>query len=215
MIPSGEFWAQSANWVQAIGTIVALVGAIWVAAGDSRNARRREEQGRKDALEKEARDVTAVRTAALNLAVLALTQIHDLHLLLRDETRRSRITRVSPSRTLLTTERQLTAFPIQSLCDAPAMVAFSYFPGALATAAEVYANLEAEVRAVEDPARGAVFAEYAQQMGRLNTMAQDRLTELGRALGIAPTVISGFGSVFGHDLALEAPSKKPAPDHAP
>jgi hypothetical protein len=34
----------------------------------------------------------------------------------------------------------LTAFPIQSLGDAPAMVAFSHFPAALATVAEIYVN---------------------------------------------------------------------------
>ena len=64
----------------------------------------------------------ATRTAALNLAILATTQIHDLHIFLLDDAWRGRVTRVSASRMLLGTARMLTGFPIQSLADAPAMV---------------------------------------------------------------------------------------------
>lgn len=135
--------SQAAAWVEAIGTIVALLGAAWVAAGESRATRQREERGRLEGLQREARQVLATKTAALNLAILAATQIHDLHVRLRDEAWQGRVARVSASRALLATERMLTTFPIQSLGDAPAMVAFSEFPTSLATAAEVYANLEA------------------------------------------------------------------------
>ncbi|HXQ12276.1 MAG TPA: hypothetical protein VN805_14870 [Caulobacteraceae bacterium] len=131
-----DVWYDASAWVQAIGTIAAVVGAAWVAAGESRAARLREEADRQAAAEREAKALAASRTAAMNLAILAVTQIHDLHALLKDEARRSRVQRVSPSRTLETNERLLTAFPIQSLNDADAMVAFAFFPGALATAAE-------------------------------------------------------------------------------
>lgn len=182
-----NFWDAAAAWVQAIGTVAAVVGAAWVAAGESRSARRREEAARLEAMAREARAQNASRTAALNLAILAATQIHDLHTLLRDETRRGRVARVSPSRTLATNERLLTAFPIQSLNDADAMVAFAYFPGALSMAEEVYANLEAAVRAAEPGEQGEIFAEYSRQMSRIDRTAQEHLAALKAALGGAPT----------------------------
>jgi hypothetical protein len=156
-----------------------------VAAGESRASRRREERAMGEAQRREDRVLLASKTAALNLAILAATQIHDLHILLRDEAWRGRVARVSPSRTLLATERMLTAFPIQSLADAPAMVEFSRFPAALATAAEVYANLETAVRAAEKAKRGVIFIEYTQQMERLDKMAKLRLEDLRRALKFA------------------------------
>lgn len=179
-----DIWSESASWVQAIGTIAAVVGAGWVAAKDSRAARQREDAGRRDALERETRALQAAKTAALNLAILAVSQIHDLQLLLKDETRRGRVTHVSPSRTLVSTERQLTAFPIQSLGDAESMVAFSYFPGALAVAEEIYGNLETAVRAAPDDQHVEIFAEYARQMSRLERAAKTRLDELRRALNL-------------------------------
>jgi hypothetical protein len=77
----------------------------------------------------------------------------------------------------------LTTFPIQSLGDAPAMVEFSRFPAALATAAEVYANLETAVRAAADAERGAIFVEYTAQMERVDTRAQRGLRDLRTTLG--------------------------------
>ncbi len=178
-----DIWEGSAAWVQAVGTIAAVIGSGWVAAGESRAARRREDEARLDAIAREQRGLAASKTAAQNLAILAARQIHELNLLLKDESRRGRIARVSPSRTVATTERLLTSFPIQALADADAMIAFSFFPGALVTASEIYANLEAAVRASVRPEHDGVFAEYADQMGRLDRAAQRRLSELKRALG--------------------------------
>jgi hypothetical protein len=177
-------WYDASAWVQAVGTIAAVVGAAWIAAGESRAARLREDVDRRAAAEREAKALAASRTAAMNLAILAVTQIHDLHNLLKDEARRGRVQRVSPSRTLETNERLLTAFPIQSLNDADAMVAFAFFPGALATAAEIYANLETAVRASDsdEESREEVFGEFARQMGQLDRTAQRRCRELRESL---------------------------------
>jgi hypothetical protein len=177
-----DVWSDVAAWVQAIGTIAAVVGAAWVAAGETRAARAREEAARRDAADRESRRVEHARTAAVNLAVTAMAQVHELHALLRDETRRRRVTHVSPSLTLATTGRLLTAFPIESLEDASAMVAFAYFPGAMATAAEIYANLEAAVRAADDGGRAAVFGEYTIQMAQLEKAMQRRLKILKQLL---------------------------------
>ena len=179
-----DVWSDASAWVQAVGTIAAVVGAAWVAARESRESRVREEADRKAAAEREAKALGASRTAAMNLAILAITQIHDLHNLLKDEARRGRVQRVSPSRILETNERLLTAFPIQSLNDADAMVAFAFFPGALATAAEIYANLEAAVRAADDASREEVFSDFARQMAQLDRTAQRRCRELRESLGL-------------------------------
>ncbi len=177
-----SIWTETAAWVEAIGAIAAVIGSGWVAAHDARSARRREERALAEALRKEERTALATRTAALNLAILASTQIHDLHVLLQDEAWRGRVTRVSASHTLLGTEHMLTAFPIQSLADAPAMVEFSRFPASLATAAEVYANLETAVRAAAEPDRDAIFEMYQEQMERVDLAATRQLTALRRAL---------------------------------
>ena len=177
-------WSETAAWVEAIGAIAAVVGAGWVAASESRATRRREERAEATALQKEANAALATKTAALNLAILAATQINDLHVQLKDEAWRGRVTRVSPSRALLTTERMLTGFPIQSLGDAPAMVAFSYFPAALATAAEVYLNLETAVRAAAEADRGAIFDQYNKQMERLDSSAKRELGTLRKSLNL-------------------------------
>lgn len=187
-----DVWYDAAAWVQAVGTIAAVVGAAWVAAGESRSARRREEQS-----------VAAAHTAALNLALLAASQIHDLHSLLRDEARRGRVARVSPSRTLATTERLLTGFPIQSLNDAQVMIAFSYFPGALATAAEIYGNLESAVRAAPEAEHGDLFSEYAKQMVRLDTAVKGHIGQLRQALGL---------NSQPHDVHADAASGSEAAD---
>ena len=175
-------WTETAAWVEAIGAIAAVIGSGWVAAQDLRAARRREERALAEALRKEERAALATRTAALNLAILASTQIHDLHVLLQDEAWRGRVTRVSASHMLLGTERMLTAFPIQSLGDAPAMVEFSRFPAALATAAEVYSNLETAVRAAPEAERGAIFEMYHKQMERVDMSATHQLAALRHAL---------------------------------
>lgn len=177
-----SIWSEMAAWVEAIGAIAAVIGSGWVAASDSRATRRREERAQAAAIRKEERGVLATKTAALNLAILASTQIHDLHVLLVDEAWRGRVTRVSASRALLATERMLTAFPIQSLSDAPAMVEFSRFPASLATAAEIYANLETAVRAAPESERGAIFDASNQQMARLDSAAQRQLRALKTAL---------------------------------
>ena len=181
---SDSIWSETAAWVEAIGAIAAVIGAGWVAASDSRAARRREERAEVAAVQKEERIALATRTAALNLAILASTQIGDLHVQLKDEAWRGRVTRVSASRALLATERMLTAFPIQSLGDAPAMVEFSRFPASLATAAEVYANLETAVRAAAETDRGAIFDQYNKQMERLDDSTKRHLKALRKSLNL-------------------------------
>jgi hypothetical protein len=175
-------WSEAAAWVEAIGTVGAVIGAAWVSANQSRASRRREDRAQKEADHRERLSVLATKTAALNLGFLAVSQIHDLHILLLDEAWRGRVTRVSPSLTLLATERMLTAFPIQSLADAEAMVAFSRFPSALATAAEVYANLEVAVRAAAAADRDAIFVQYTDQMERIDTTVKRGLSDLRTAL---------------------------------
>jgi hypothetical protein len=183
MRPDESMSSAIAAWVEAVGAIAAVIGSGWVAASESRATRRREERVEAQAVGKEERAALATRTAALNLAILAVTQIHDLYVLLENEAWRGRVTRVSPSHGLLGTERMLTAFPIQSLADAPAMVEFSRFPASRAAAAEVYANLEAAVRSAAEDERSAIFAMYEKQMERVDTSANHQLTALRRALG--------------------------------
>jgi len=179
-----SIWSETAAWVEAIGAIGAVIGAGWVAASESRATRRREERSEAAATRKEERTALATRTAALNLAILASTQINDLHVQLKNEAWRGRVTRVPASRALLATERMLTAFPIQSLSDAPAMVEFSRFPASLATAAEVYANLETAVRAADEADRGAIFDQYNKQMERLDESTKRQLSALRKSLNL-------------------------------
>ena len=190
MPPAESLSSQVAAWVEAIGAIAAVVGAAWVSARESRATRRREERLAADARLREQRGMRSTKTAALNLAILAATQIHDMHVRLRDEAWRGRVTRVSASRNLLVTENMLIAFPIQSLGDAPAMVAFSRFPGAMATAAEVYANLERAVRAAPALERGALFEGYTQQMKSLDDSVAQGLETLRSALGLPDEVLA-------------------------
>lgn len=198
-----SIWIVTAAWVEAIGAIGAVIGAGWVAARESRAARRREERAEAAGLLREEKIALATRTAALNLAILASTQIHDLHILLRDEAWRGRVARVSASRSLLATEHMLTAFPLQTLADAPAMVEFSRFPASLATAAEIYSNLETAVRAANEPDRGIIFEEFNKQMERLDASVTRQLKDLRTTLK--------FESV--DDAALVEPviAKTPAP----
>jgi hypothetical protein len=180
-----SIWTETAAWVEAVGAIAAVIGAGWVAASESRATRRREKRAEAAAIAKEERVGLATRTAALNLAILASTQIRDLHLLLKDEAWRGRVARVSASRALLATEHMLTGFPVQSLDNAAAMVEFSRFPASLATAAEIYANLEAAVRKTDEASRGAIFDEYNKQMERLDSTASRQLGALRKALNLA------------------------------
>ena len=198
-----------AAWVQAFGTIAAVAGAAWVAAAESRASRKREERLGEEARERETHALVAAKTAALNLAILASTHIHDLHVLLRDEARRGRVARMSPSRTVLATESLLIAFPIQTLSEAAPMVAFAYFPGALATAAEIYANLEAAIRAAKHDARPAIYGEFAEQMAQLDSSTKRRLQELEVALGYAPEAASRRRAQMAKALASH-PSPPPA-----
>ena len=185
-------WSQAAAWVEALGAIAAVIGSGWVAARESRAARRREERAEGAIIVKDARTELATRTAALNLAILAATQIHDLHVLLIDETWRGRVTRVSASHALFATERMLTAFPIQSLTEAAAMVHFCRFPAYLANAAEVYANLEAAVRAAPEADRAAMFDASNEQMGRLDLATHRQLEAFAAALGLDLARLSGL-----------------------
>ena len=84
----------------------------------------------------------------------------------------------------MATERMLTTFPIQSLGDAPAMLEFSRFPASLATAAEIYANLEVAVRAAHEADRAALFDASNQQMARLDAASQRQLGALRKALNL-------------------------------
>jgi hypothetical protein len=189
-----SIWWEIAAWVEAVGAISAVVGASWVSARESRAAVAREARARLEADRREERAFLATRTAALNLAILAATQIHDLHVQLDDDAWRGRLTRVSPSHTLLSTERMLTAFPIQSLQDSNAMVEFSRFPAALDTAAEIYANLERLIRAAREVDRAAIFTEYTAQMQRVDAQARLRLDSLRIALHMtlpSPSVTAG------------------------
>ena len=78
----------------------------------------------------------------------------------------------------------LIAFPIQSLTEVTAMVAFSRFPASLATAAEIYANLETVVRAAPDADRAAMFDAGNAQMERLDQATSRQLTIFAKALGL-------------------------------
>ena len=184
MYGSESVSSQIAAWVEAVGAIAAVIGAGWVATRDSRAMRLREERSEAAALRKEERTVLATKTAALNLAILASTQITDLHVQLNNEAWRGRVTRVSASRALLTTERMLTAFPLQSLGNAPAMVEFSRFPASLAIASEVYANLEKAVRAADEADRGEIFDQYNLQMERLDESTKRQLDALRKLLNL-------------------------------
>jgi hypothetical protein len=53
MYGSESIWSETAAWVEAIGAIAAVIGASWVAASDSRAARRREERAQAVGLLKE------------------------------------------------------------------------------------------------------------------------------------------------------------------
>ena len=189
---TASIWTEIAAWVEAIGAIAAVIGSGRVAARESRAARQREERADAAAVLKEARDVRATKTAALNLAILATTQIHDLHDRLVDQAWRGRVTRVSASRALLATERMLTSFPIQSLTDSTAMVEFSRFPASLATAAEIYANLEAAVRAAKEADRGAMFDASNEQMARLDQATSRQLAALAKSLGLEIATLTGI-----------------------
>jgi hypothetical protein len=187
-------WTEAAAWVEAIGAIAAVIGSGWVAASESRASRKREERAEAAALRKEERGILATKTAALNLAILASAQIHELHVLLIDDAWRGRVTRVSASRALLATERMLTSFSIQSLADAKAMFEFALFPASLATAAEIYINLEMAVRAAAAPDRGPIFDASNEQMARLDQSTHRQLVALGKALKLDVVELSGLAT---------------------
>ena len=193
-----SFWIVTAAWVEAVGAIAAVIGAGWVAASESRATRGRESRAEASVLRREARLELATRTAALNLAILAATQIHDVHVRLKDESWRGFVTRISASRALLATEHMLTSFPIQSLGDASAMVEFSRFPASLAIAAEIYVNLETAVRAASESDRAALFEASNKQMERLDVAAKRQLTALRKSLRLEASVNRAVESVAVH-----------------
>jgi hypothetical protein len=180
-----NFWYNAAAWVQAIGTIAAVIGSAWFAARDSRAARRQAEEAK-----------VAAKTAALNLAILAYTHVRQMHELLRDEARRGRVNNISPSRTFLTHQQMLIGFPIESLENPHAMVAFAVFPGALSMAADLFGHLEDAVRAAQDEDPVEVFTHYAEQLAMIEELLRERLDELKAALNLSSGVGAGQGALM-------------------
>jgi hypothetical protein len=178
-----NFWYNAAAWVQAIGTIAAVIGSAWVANAGSRAARRNAEEAK-----------IASKTAALNLAILAHTHIRNLLELLRDEARRGRLNHISPSRSFISQQQMLIRFPIESLEDPDAMVAFAFFPSALLMAADLYTHLEEAVRAVEEENPAEIFDHYAEQMVGLEELLQQHLDELKAALKLKDGIATGHGA---------------------
>ena len=156
-----DVWYNTAAWVQAIGTIAAVIGTAWFSSRDARAARRRAEDAK-----------IAAKTAALNLAILAHTHVRQLSQLLRDEARRGRLNYISPSRSFVSQQQMLVGFPIESLEDPDAMVAFAFFPSALLMAADLYTHLEEAVRAAEDDDPVEIFNHYAEQMAEIEELLQ-------------------------------------------
>ena len=62
------------------------------------------------------------------------------------------------------------------------MVEFSRFPASLATAAEIYTNLETAVRATKTNDRAVIFDEYNKQMERLDDSVELQLSKLKKSL---------------------------------
>jgi hypothetical protein len=175
-----DVWYNTAAWVQAIGTIGAVLGSAWLAKRESRAARQREADAR-----------LAAKTGALNLAIMAHTQVRNLGRLLRDESRLGRLNHISPSRGLVANQNMLTSFPIQTLEDAEAMSAFSYFPSLLSMAAEIYGHLEEAVRAAEEDNPHEIFAHYAEQLAMIEEFADERLEVLKLALNLPASAAAG------------------------
>ena len=194
-----NFWYNAAAWVQAIGTIAAVIGSAWFAARDSRAARRQAEDAK-----------MASKTAALNLAILAYTHVRQLHQLLQDEARRGRLNHISPSRTFLAQQQMLTGFPIESLEDPDAMVAFSFFPGALSMAADLYAHLEEAVRAEADDDPVEVFVHYAEQLAVIEELLRERLEELKAALKLPDSASAEHGAAMPNLKRRLGKTQRPA-----
>jgi len=194
-----NFWYNAAAWVQAIGTIAAVIGSAWFAARDSRAARRQAEDAK-----------IAAKTAALNLAILAYTHVRQLHQLLQDEARRGRLNHISPSRTFLAQQQMLTGFPIESLEDPDAMVAFSFFPGALSMAADLYAHLEEAVRAEADDDPVEVFVHYAEQLAVIEELLRERLEELKAALKLPDSASAEHGAAMPNLKRRLGKTQRPA-----
>lgn len=67
---------------------------------------------------------------------------------------------------------------------------FSRFPASLATAAEIYANLEMAVRAAAASDRGPLFDASNEQMARLDQATRRQLSALATALDLDLTELS-------------------------
>ncbi len=69
-VDSISFWIEShpglASWVQAVGSIAAILAAIWIASRDSRLARKAEAESKKNAV---IRAEAAVREASVKVEV--------------------------------------------------------------------------------------------------------------------------------------------------
>lgn len=178
-----NLWYNAAAWVQAIGAIAAVIGAAWVSSRDTRDAARRADEAK-----------IAAKTAALNLAILAHTHVGQLNLLLRDEARRGRLNYISPSRSFVSQQQMLVGFPIESLEDPDAMVAFAFFPSALLMAADLYTHLEEAVRAVEEENPAEIFDHYSTQMAMLEELLQQHLDELKAALKLKDGIAAKHGA---------------------
>ena len=194
-----NFWYNAAAWVQAIGTIAAVIGSAWFAARDSRAARRNAEDAK-----------IAAKTAALNLAILAYTHVRQLHQLLQDEARRGRLNHISPSRSFASNQQLLLGFPIESLEDPDAMVAFAFFPGALSMAADLYAHLEEAVRAEADDDPVEVFVHYAEQLAVIEELLRERLEELKAALKLPDSASAEHGAAMPNLKRRLGKTQRPA-----
>lgn len=180
-----NFWYNAAAWVQAIGTIAAVIGTAWLSSRDARAASRRAEEAR-----------IAAKTAALNLAILAHTHVCQLGQLLRDEARRGRLNYISPSRSFVSQQQMLIGFPIESLEDPDAMVAFAFFPSALLMAADLYTHLEEAVRAAEEENPAEIFDHYSAQMATIEELLQQHLDELKAALNLKDGIAAKHGTAL-------------------
>ena len=69
---------------------------------------------------------------------------------------------------------------------------FCRFPAYLANAAEVYANLEAAVRAAQEADRAAMFDASNEHMGRLDLATHRQLEAFAAALGLDLARLSGL-----------------------
>jgi hypothetical protein len=88
----------------------------------------------------------------------------------------------------------LVGFPIESLENPDAMVAFASFPGGLLMAAELFGHLEVAVRAEDEDDPVEVFTHYAEQLTVIEALLSERLEELKAALNLPDGIGAGHGA---------------------